>query len=106
MRTYGLRPCFNDETTLIEPNPLGVLLIGKKRRRPGLRAPPCELRPTDLAATTASDGAEAHNTQARDRRGSTRSRNSRDRSRRTALEHQLPPLAPRHPPHTPPPPTR
>src|SRR5713226_5544335 len=27
---------------------------GKKRRHPGLRAPPSEQRPTDLAATTAS----------------------------------------------------
>jgi hypothetical protein len=65
---------------------LGIrVLIGKKRRRPGRRAPPCELRATDLAATTASDGDEARNTQARDRRGSTRPRSSRDRSRRTVL---------------------
>src|SRR6266566_2275303 len=100
MRTYGLRPCFNDETTLIEPNLLGVLLIGKKRRRPGLRAPPCALRPTDLAATTASDADEARNTQARDRRGSTRPRSSRDRSRRTALGQRLRRLEARPRPHS------
>src|SRR5713101_8977455 len=100
MRTYGLRPCFNDETTLIEPNPLGVLLIGKKRRRPGLRAPPCELRPTDLAATTASDVDEARNTQARDSRGSTRPRSRRDQSRRTALGQRLRRLEARQPPHS------
>src|SRR6266851_2040099 len=75
-------------------------LIGKKRRRPGRRAPPCELRPTDLAATTASDGDEARNTQARDRRGSTRPRSSRDRSRRTALGQRLRRLEARQPPHS------
>jgi len=75
-------------------------LIGKKRRRPGLRAPPCELRPTDLAATTASDVDEARNTQARDRRGSTRPRSSRDRSRRTALGQRLRRLEARQPPRS------
>src|SRR5258705_4570944 len=75
-------------------------LIGKKRRRPGLRAPPCELRPTALAATTASDVDEARNTQARDRRGSTRPRSSRDRSRRTALGQRLRRLEARQPPHS------
>ena len=75
-------------------------LIGKKRRRPGLRAPPCELRRTDLAATTASDVDEARNTQARDRRGSTRPRSSRDRSRRTALGQRLRRLEARQPPRS------
>jgi len=75
-------------------------LIGKKRRRPGLRAPPCELRPADLAATTASDVDEARNTPARDSRGSTRPRSSRDRSRRTALGPRLRRLEARQPPHS------
>jgi hypothetical protein len=75
-------------------------LIGQKRRRPGLRAPPWELRRTDLAATTASDVDEARNTQARDRRGSTRPRSSRDRPRRTALGQRLRRLEARQPPHS------
>jgi len=75
-------------------------LIGKQRRRPGLRAPPCELRRTDLAATTASDVDEARNTQARDRRGSTRPRSSRDRSRRTARGQRRRRLEARPPPHS------
>jgi len=73
---------------------------GKKRRRPGLRAPPSEQRPTDLAATTASDADEARNTQAPDRRGSTCPRSIRDRSRRTALGPRPRRLAARLPPHS------
>jgi len=73
---------------------------GKKRRHPGLRAPPSEQRPTDRAATTASYADEARNTQAPDRRGSTRPRSRQDRSRRTALGQRLQPLAARRPPHS------
>src|SRR6266404_9105799 len=99
------RAAFHADVERLSPGPFtfpieNAGLNGKKRRRPGLRAPPCELRPTDLAATTASDADEARNTQARDRRGSTRPRSSRDRSRRTALGQRLRRLEARPPPHS------
>src|SRR6266542_752706 len=76
------------------PTPAELEDFGRRQLRgdqAGLARPP---------RTTASDADVARNTQAPDRRGSTRLRSSRSEERRTALGQRLRPLAARQPPHS------